>query len=188
MFPFFLHFLVSLRSYCFDGGLPLVFKKDFHFPVAKEDVIIFRTEPWRKSRDNKEQPFLRFFSQLQGYFHDLGNLSVNVVTTGLPHLAKARVTPLCSHERPTLVPASANRKKPKRIRASRKRGEKRNSARCWFCGEPSERRLAPGHAPAPEGPLSSVSAPGSRAPTCACAVSTWASFQAISLSQSVSSG
>lgn len=149
MFPFFLHFLVSLRSYCFDGGLPLVFKKDFHFPVAKEDATIFRTEPWRKSRDNKEQPLLRFFSQLQGYVHDLGNLSVHVVTTGLPHLAKARVTPLCSHERPALVPASANRKKPKRIRASRKRGEKRNSAPCWFCGEPSSGGSHPGTLPPP---------------------------------------
>lgn len=159
--------------------------------MTKEDVIIFRTEPWRQSRDNKEQPFLRFFSQLQGYFHDLGNLSVNVVTTGLPHLAKAHVTPLCSHERPTLVPASANRKKPKRIRASRKRGEKRNSARCWFCGEPSDRRLAPGPREpprrartCPRGPTQQRLSARLQGPD-HWEVSTWASFQAVSLSQSV---
>lgn len=53
--------------------------------------------------------------------------------TGIPCFLKVCVTPLCSYERPTLVPVSSNQKKPKRILAIMRKGEKWKCLQRLFC-------------------------------------------------------
>lgn len=111
--------------------------------MNKEDVIISRTEHWRKSQYNKEQPSLHFFSSPKGYFNYFSNWNVNIVTTGVPHFSKAHDTPLHSYERPTLVPAFAKKKTQRGFLLLQKKARSTNSIQCWFCGELWERQVHP---------------------------------------------